>query len=221
MMKKGVVLAVVACFMPALAQAVTFEDILANKASASRPYWGEHYQYENIRWISHMPYFEGLTDEEMAELEQEALQGALDERGQIDIGAVDFNRDGVDEYLKVIWTAYGGFARGLILEVYKDKELTDKIVSIRPQDDGYYPNFQIADIDLDGSLEIITFAGVPDPNMSARAGDGKPFEPRFVKRFLKVSVYKYQEGAFHLHSQHVTNEKFAPHDVVLERFLFD
>lgn len=210
MMKKWAVLLIVACLIPAIAQAVTYDDILAHKASGSRPYWGDHYQYEHIRWISHEPYFEGATAEQMKELEEDALE-AVDERGQIDIGAVDLDVDGKDEYLKVIWTAYGGPAKGLVIDVYRDKELNNKIGSISPQADGYHPNFMVADIDSDKALEIVSFAGVPDPAMSGAVDDDKPFEPRFADRFLKVSIYKYQDGAVKLSRQYQTKSKYEPH----------
>ena len=210
MMKKLVVLVIVACFTPAIAQAVTYDDILAHKASVSRPYLGDHYQYEHIRWISHEPYFEGATAEQMKELEEEALE-AVDERGQIDIGVVDLDADGKDEYIKVIWTAYGGPAKGLVIDVYGDKELKNKIASLSPQSEGYHPNFIVTDTDSDKALEIVTFTGVPDPAMSGAVDDDKPFEPRFADRFLKVSIYKYQNGAVNLSRQYQTKGKYEPH----------
>jgi hypothetical protein len=69
----------------------------------------------------------------------------------------------------------------------------------------------VADIDSDKALEIVTFAGVPDPNMSGMVDDTKPFEPRFADRFLKVSVYKYQDGAVKLSRQYLTKGKYEPH----------
>jgi len=212
MMKRMAVFVMVACFMPAIAQAVTYDDILAHKASSSRPFWGDHYQYEHVRWISHQPYFEGGTNEQMKEMEKEALE-AVDERGQIDIGAVDLDADGKDEYIKVIWTAYGGPAKGLVIDVYQDKELKTKIGSINPQAEGYHPNFIVADIDSDKVLEIVTFAGIPDSEMSGSVDDDKPFEPRFADRFLKVSIYKYQGGDVRLSRQYLTKGKYEPHYV--------
>jgi len=198
--------------MPAIAQAITYDDILAHKASTSRPFWGDHYQYEHVRWVSHQPYFEGATDEQLKEMEQEALE-AVDERGQIDIGVVDLDVDGKDEYIKVIWTAYGGPAKGLVIDVYQDKELKSKIGSINPQAEGYHPNFIVANIDSDKAIEIVTFAGVPDPAMSGSVDDNKPFEPRFADRFLKVSIYKYQDGDLKLSGQYLTKGKYEPHYV--------
>jgi hypothetical protein len=214
-MRKTLILLIVACFLPAIVQAVTYDDILVNKASESRPYWGDHYKYEHIRWISHEPYFEGATAEQMKELEEEALE-AIDERGQIDIGAVDLDADGKDEYIKVIWTAYGGPAKGLVIDVYTDKELKNKIASLSPQSEGYHPNFIVADIDSDKALEIVTFAGVPDLDMSGAVDDDKPFEPRFANRFLQVSVYKYQDGAMNLSRQYRTDGKYEPHYLITD-----
>lgn len=207
--KKHIFIALI-FFFPLWAHAVTYDDILAHKASSSKPYWGDYYQYKNIKWISHQPYFEGATDEQMKELEKAALE-EVDDRGQIDIGSVDFNGDGKEHYLKVIWTAYGGPAKGLLIEEYQDKALKNKIATISPQSEGYHPNFKVEDVDSDGKLELITFAGVPDPNMSGMVDDKKPFEPRFADRFLRVSIYKYKDGTLKLSRQYLTKGKFEPH----------
>jgi len=208
-------LAILISSVPFLAYAVSFEEIIVHKPSTSRPFWGNHYEYKNIDWISHVPHFEylkGLSEAQIKEVEQEWAE-AIDERGQIDIGSVDFNDDGQREYLKVIWTAYGGPARGLVIEVYADEELQNKIASIDPQKDGYHPNFKIDDIDGDNSLELITFSGVSDPNMSNLYSDDKPFEGRFSNRALLVSIFKYKSSRFELDRQYVTNNKYEPHFV--------
>ena len=209
-MFKKIVIILMVCFCPASAHAVTYDDILAHKASPSRPFWGDHYQHKNVRWVLHQPYFEGATNDQLKEMEQEALE-AVDERGQIDIGAVDLDGDGNDEYIKVIWTAYGGPAKGLVIDIYQDKELKSKIGSMNPQAEGYHPNFIVADIDSDKAPEIVTFAGVPDTAMSGSVDDDKPFEPRFADRFLKVSIYKYQDGDVKLSRQYLTRGKYEPY----------
>lgn len=66
-------------------------------------------------------------------------------------------------------------------------------------------------MDSDGLLELITFAGVPDPNMSPAVDDDKPFEPRFANRFLRVSIYKFTEGTLKLDRQYLTTGKYEPH----------
>lgn len=216
-MIKIIIIFLMVCFFPLSAHAVSYDDILAHKASTSKPFWGDYYQYKNIEWISHAPFMEGATDEAMKEMEQEALkpddERELDDRGQIDIGSVDFNGDGKAVYLKVIWTAYGGPAKGLVIEAYQDKALKNKIATVSPQSEGYHPNFKVEDVDADGKLELITFAGVPDPNMSGMVDDKKPFEPRFADRFLRVSIYKYKDGALKLSKQYLTKDKFEPHYV--------
>nr|MBU1327898.1 hypothetical protein [Candidatus Omnitrophota bacterium] len=209
--KQLIVISIILSYLfPVLAHAVTYDDILVHKASDSRPFLGDHYEYKNIKWISHKPYFEGATDEQMKEMEQEMLE-AVDERGQIDVGSVDFDGNGENEYLKARWTGYGGPAKGLIIEVYQDKELKNQIGFVNPQRKGYHPNFKVEDVDKDGSLELITFAGVPDPNMSSMYGDVKPFEPRFADRFLNVSIYKFTNGTLELSRQYLTKDKYEPH----------
>lgn len=124
---------------------------------------------------------------------------------------MDLDGDGKDEYIKAIWTAYGGPAKGLVIDVYRNKELNNKIGSLDPQAERYHPNFIVADIDSDRTLEIVTFAGVPDPAMSGSVDDDKPFEPRFADRFLKVSIYMYQDGDLKLSRQYLTKGKYEPH----------
>jgi len=209
-MKSFILITIFSILCPISASAVTYDDILAHKASDSRPFWGDYYKYKNIKWISHKPYFEGATDEQMKAMEQEMLE-AVDERGQIDIGSVDFDGNGENEYLKVRWTGYGGPAKGLIIEVYQDKELKNQIGFISPQRKGYSPNFKVEDVDSDGLLELITFSGVPDPNMSNKYGDDKPFEPRFASMFLNVSIYKFVDGLLELNRQYLTKDKYEPH----------
>ncbi len=201
---------------PISAHAITYDQILAHKASISKPYWGDYYEYKNVKWLSHTPSFlVDLTEEQMEELTKEALT-AVDERGQIDIGSVDFDGDGKDEYIKVIWTAYGGPAKGLIIDIYTDKRLENKIISVNPQSEGYHPNFKIEDIDSDGFLELVTFTGVPDLAMSGAGNDEKPFEARFADRFLRVSIYKYEDSMLKLSQQYLTKEKFGPHYVPVD-----
>ncbi len=216
-MKKIIMLIALSLFSVS-AYAVTYDQILEHKASTAKPFWGDYYEYKNIKWISHKLYFEGATDEQMKEMEQEAVD-AVDERGQIDVGSVDFNGDGKNEYLKVIWTAYGGPAKGLVIEVYHDKNLKNKIASVSPESEGYHPNFKVEDVDGDGSLELVTFAGVPDPNMSSMVDDTKPFEPRFADRFLSASIYKYKNGTLALSRKYLTKEKFEPHYVPIGKGL--
>lgn len=113
-----------------------------HKANSSKPFLGDYYQYENIKWISHQPYFEGASAEQMNAMAEAALE-EVDDRGQIDIGSVDFKGDGKEEYRKVIWTAYGGPAKGLVIEVYQDKDLKNKIATVSPQSEGYHPNLKV------------------------------------------------------------------------------
>lgn len=217
-MIKKIFIVLMVCFFPTLAHAVTYDDILEHKANSSKPYWGDYYQYKNIKWISHQPYFEGATDEQMKELEKAAIE-EVDDRGQIDVGSVDFNSDGKAVYLRVIWTAYGGPAKGLVIEAYQDKALKNRIATVSPQNEGYHPNFKVEDVDSDGKLELITFAGVPDPNMSGMVEDKKPFEPRFADRFLRVSIYKYKDGTLKLSRQYLTKVKYEPHYVPVDKGL--
>jgi hypothetical protein len=200
------------------ASALTYDEIVVNKVSNARPYWGEYYEYKNIEWISHQPYFEGLDDEEYRELEMEAID-AVDERGQIDIGRVDFNRDKEYQYIKVMWTAYGGPARGLIIDVYQDENLKSRIAIISPQKEGVNPNFKIEDIDGDGVLELITFSGQLDPNMSNVWDGDTPFQGRFSDMFLLVSIYKFIDGSFSLDYQYVTEHKYQPYYIPQDNML--
>jgi hypothetical protein len=200
-MKKILVFLAVLSFFPfAPAFAVTYDQLLAHHPSTTGPFWGQYCQYKNIQWLSHKPYFEGATDQQMKEAEQDAMDGELDDRGQIDVGSVDFAGNGKKEYLKVIWTAYGGPAKGLIIEIYSDKALKHKIVAVSLEKDGDSPNFKIEAVDGHGSLELITFVGIP-------ANDN---DPRFDDMILQVKVFKYNNGKLELIRQYQTKNKYEP-----------
>jgi hypothetical protein len=200
----------------ASASALTYDEIVVNKASNARPYWGEYYEYKNIEWISHQPYFEGLDDEQYRELEMEAID-AVDERGQIDIGRVDFNRDKEYQYIKVMWTAYGGPQRGLIIELYRDEALKYTIVTISPQSEGYNPNFKIEDIDGDGLLELITFAGIIDDHTGNAMDEN--FQGRFSNMRLQVSIYKFIDGSLKLDKRYITGNRYQPYYIPQDNML--
>jgi len=207
---KTIILVLALSFFPVTAYAVTYEQILEHKASTSRPFWGDVYKYKNIEWISHKIYFEGVSEKRLKEIEQEMLE-AVDERGQIDVGKVDLNGDGRPEYLKVIWTAYGGPAKGLIIEPYDDEALKNRIGLAEPRTEGYHPNFKIEDVDKDGVLELITFVGIHDPKLPYLSDGDKPFEARFSDRYLEVRIYKYKNGTFRLSRKYTTKKKYEPH----------
>jgi hypothetical protein len=215
MLKQVIILFIISA-LPVTVHAVTYDDILVHKASASRPFWGDHYEYKNIEWISHEPYFKGLDEEQLKGLAEEAVY-AVDERGQIDIGKVDFNSDGKDAYIKAMWTAYGGPARGLVIEVYQDEALTDKIATISPQSEGYNPNFQIEDIDGDGLLELITFAGIMDDHTGNAMDEN--FQGRFSNMRLQVSIYKFMDYNLKLDKRYVTDNRYEPYYVPISNDL--
>ncbi len=182
----------VICLFPLCVYAVTFDEMLAHKASNSQPFRDDI--YKNITWASHTPDPEG--EPETAE---------ADSRGQIDIGKADLDGDGAEETIKVIWGP-GVSDHSLNIELYKGDA---KIGSLKAP--GIQPNFKIEDIDADKKLEVIIWGAVADPNMSQYASDeSKPFEAHSDLHLFKVEIYKLEKGKYILSKEYTSRKKYEP-----------
>lgn len=177
------------------AYAITFDDMLAHKATTDMPFWGDY--YKNIKWISHAP-----------DPNVKAVDGEADYRGQIDIGLMGLYGDRNQETIKVIW-GQGVSDHSLRLELYKDAEMKTHIATLEPA--GIQPNFKIEDMDGDGKLEIVLWGAVSDPSMSQDVGDAsKLFEGHSSLHLFTVSTYKLTDAGYKLSREYTTKEKYEP-----------
>ncbi|MFC1709767.1 hypothetical protein ACFL2J_06930 [Candidatus Omnitrophota bacterium] len=164
------------------------------------------YDYEHIEWVSHTPY---LPDE----MEGEVISpDEADYRGQVDMGEVDVDGDGIKEAIKVVWG--GGVSdHSLTIEVYKD----DKLISTLNGVHGIQSNFKIKDADGDGRKEIIIWSGLWDFRMPGEDDitednyEGHSGPHRYVVATYKlIKGNEFRPDKYYLWDIYTTKKKYEP-----------